>query len=384
MKHAIRSSPRVRPGFTLIELLLSLGITALVMTALGSAVVLASRAIPTSSAVVPGALAAALAAEEMSHDLRFATRIVEAEPTRIAFYVPDRTGSGRPEEIVYQWGGPGEPLLRTINSGNAVALVASLDDFAIGYAKRRRTSGSTTTTALIDSGEVLLSSFTGWPGVSTSMNYAQLSVNSSTGLTNMASQKFVVDKVVFPDDIVSWRITRVSLRTRRSSNPEATARINIHLPLLPGSDTPGPAPVGDSGFIAASVQTTSAAWRDVFFNDVVFADRTLRDFMIVMQPHSSTDISFVEYYTATNPPRDEYVFLTSNDSGVTWSPSANRHRNDAPFFVYGSYQRLETTTVDNEYYILGHLTISLRWGARGNDHLTTGVQFANQPEMPAP
>jgi type II secretory pathway pseudopilin PulG len=375
-----RECRRHRFGFTLVELVVSTGIISLLAGSLASIIILASRALPSSSGAArsSAAIAAAAAADQIAQDLRFATSIIETTPTRVTFTVPDRTGDMTDETIVYQWSGGGAPLLRSINGGQAHVIMPALQDFRLDYTRRKHVESRVVST-VEESDELLLSSFTGWPGIALTM--ASLTLTGTT----WTSEKFVVDRVSFPGDITSWRITRVSLRLRRPSTLSSHAvTVGIHHPSTPGGFLPAAVPIGTPAVIPTPQLTASFAWRDAVFSDVVFTDPALKNFVIVVKPELPTNTASIEYYTATNAPSDAYIFQYTNDGGVNWLPTSNRQRNDAPFFVYGRYTRGASSIQSTESYNLTHVAFTLQSLSPAPARLASGVHLANQPETPAP
>src|SRR2546425_414614 len=105
-----------RPAFTLVEAVLSLIITSILCLAIGSALTVASRALPQNDSPASAGLTGAFAIEQLSSDLIAALCIAERSATTLAFTVPDRNGDGSPERIRYAWSGTiGDPLTREYN-----------------------------------------------------------------------------------------------------------------------------------------------------------------------------------------------------------------------------------------------------------------------------
>jgi hypothetical protein len=356
---------------------MSVGIISIIMTSIGSVIVLASRALPAAPGASRSVAPAAAAAEQLVSELRFATGVLEAGERHIIFTVPDRSGNGQDETIAWEWAGPARPLTRTYNGGTPVVLLEALGDFGISYTRRLYRT-TEVINAVVESSEVLLCGFNGWPGVSPALNSAQI-----TG-TAWASEKFVVDRITFPEDTISWRITRVSMRLRRSASTAAAVTIGIHPPSTSGGFLPALLPIGTPAVIPGTTLTTGVNWQDAFFTDVEFTRTDLRDFVLLVKPELPTNLAYLEYYNANNAPTDAYVFQMTSDAGLTWIPTSNRQRNDAPFYVYGTYRRATTVEVHSDRYTLRHVSITLQPGPSAAARLTTGVQFANQPEIPAP
>lgn len=110
-----------RSGTTLIELVTSLAIATIVLAALGSAVLVASGALPK-----PAAETDARGRQQFDRlllELSEATRVALSSSTAVRFLVPDRTGDGQPEEIIYIWMGlPSGVLIRSYNGVQETVL----------------------------------------------------------------------------------------------------------------------------------------------------------------------------------------------------------------------------------------------------------------------
>jgi type II secretory pathway component PulJ len=373
-----KPSARVRRGFTLLELALSAGIVSLIMASLASVIVLASRALPSGTSAAASLNAAGSAADLLAEDLRFATRIIEASPTRISFTVPDRTGDGLEETIVYSWAGAGAPLQQQINQQSPVVLVDALALFELSLSRQKHTT-TQVASGTQRSEEVLLSSFTGWPGVTPTVSF-----QSVTG-TTWVSQKFVVDRFNIPSNATSWRITRVSMRMRRPSTAGNYAvTVGIHNPTTATGFIASPLPIGTPGVVPSASLTTTTRWQDAAFSNVFLTDTSLRHFVIVVKPEVPTNSASVEYFSSTSAPTDAYVYQYTTDGGLSWLPTTNRQRNDAQFFVYGDYEVAGTSVQTTDHYTLEHVGFILQTTGSGRTRIESAVQLANQPEVPAP
>src|SRR5690349_22532054 len=98
IQSAIRN-PRSAIAFTLIEMLISLAIMALIAAALGSTIVLASRALDQQAGPGATTVAARRATDRLLGELAGATAFSERTATAVTFTVPDRDGDGAPETI---------------------------------------------------------------------------------------------------------------------------------------------------------------------------------------------------------------------------------------------------------------------------------------------
>jgi prepilin-type N-terminal cleavage/methylation domain-containing protein len=117
---------RKHTGFTLIEVILSASIMGILLIAMASAIVLASRAIPDSTKPMDQAIEVTSVIAWIQSDLRFAIHVPVRTDTAITITVADRDADGFPETIAYAWSGTvGDPLTRTYNGGSTKSI---LDD----------------------------------------------------------------------------------------------------------------------------------------------------------------------------------------------------------------------------------------------------------------
>src|ERR1700712_5445393 len=115
LTHPTGSRRRPR-GMTLIEMTMSLLISSVLMVALGSSVMIASRAIPSSSTPIDTASTTAEGLDRLMSELMFAKTVTELTSTAVTFTVADRNADAIDETIRYAWDGiAGHPLTRQYN-----------------------------------------------------------------------------------------------------------------------------------------------------------------------------------------------------------------------------------------------------------------------------
>ncbi|MEW6253359.1 MAG: prepilin-type N-terminal cleavage/methylation domain-containing protein, partial [Planctomycetota bacterium] len=209
-----------RRGFTLVEAVTSMVIAVVLLGGLGSAVLLATRALPRSDRPADAQLQEGPVLNRMITELQTACVISERTSRAIAFTVPDRDGDGRPERIRYAWSGTaGEPLTRTYNGGATTSLVADVRAFTLSYDVG---SASEQYAGLpVQSGETLLRSYDSLLGLS------EAHVHND----QWWAQYF---KPSLPADALRWRVTRVRFVAKRDSGRDSTTAIQL---LAPDDDT---------------------------------------------------------------------------------------------------------------------------------------------------
>ncbi len=125
-----------RRGFTLIELVVSLAVVGILISAIGSSIVIATRSLPTSGGLAETQASTGRALLLIGEDIRLATTATITSGRQLDLTLPDRTGDAASEAIIYSWSGVnGDPLVRSFN-GIDNELVTSLGDFDVSSAVR--------------------------------------------------------------------------------------------------------------------------------------------------------------------------------------------------------------------------------------------------------
>jgi prepilin-type N-terminal cleavage/methylation domain-containing protein len=367
-----------RLGFSLMELVVSMAVISVLLVSLGSAIVVTSRAMPAPSSPGGGAeFKRAAALDQMCAELRCATAFTEIGATSVAFSVPDRDKDATEEKIRYAWTGvSGAPLTREYNGGAKVAVADDLASFALAYLKDKHTT-STTGTTTWDSGEVQLAAFSAWSGITPTQSTTALST------TTWAAEAFTINLVTLPADTTKLAITRVSLRMRKPAGGTQGATIGIYPPSAAGASTPGASPYGTPYSIPAANMATVLGWVDATFTDVVFGDYKTQDFVIVVKGIGAGSAT-IQYLNSALAPLDSPVYRYTTNSGSSWLPALLLNQSDAPFVVYGSYQREIQTTTSADTYTLNSVTISMRGAGSRAARLDAAVAALNQPSVTGP
>jgi prepilin-type N-terminal cleavage/methylation domain-containing protein len=372
------SRPRTdRSGFSLVELTVALSVISVILVSLGSVIVVAAKALPSAPGPSAATSNASATLEQLVSELRFATSITESTTNAVTFTVPARSGDTTPETIRYAWSGNiGDPLTRQYNGGAVTNVLTNVQKFGLNFVKQRHTN-STTTTQTQDSGEVVFSTYSGWAGI--------VPIPSTTALstTAWASETFVIDQVSIPADATRVAITRVSLKLKKPSSGTVGCTVGLYLPASAGGSTPAASPVGTPFNVPASSLTTSYAWVDATFSDVVFNNPSTTSMVIVVKGIAANSAS-LQYMNALLAPLDNSVYRYTTNSGTSWQPTSSLNVNDAPYTVYGSYQRQVTTTVNVDTYTLGSVAVNLIPNNPGSPRLDTAVEILNEPAITGP
>jgi hypothetical protein len=119
-----------RGGFTLIETVVAAGVSAVLMLALGSTVMIAARAVPTGGeAFIAGAQTErgiVLLQAELEAAIDFYT-----DSTGMYLTAADRDGDGVDEFVVYSWSGSDRMMTRAYDNGDAEPLFGPVSSVTV-------------------------------------------------------------------------------------------------------------------------------------------------------------------------------------------------------------------------------------------------------------
>ncbi len=361
-------------GFTLVELTVAMAVMAILMGALTSAVLIASRAVPRANDPVVATLAAGSEVDTFADDLRYATVFAVVLPHVVQFTVPDRTGDGSPEELRYEWSAvPGEPLRRQMNGGAWAVVVPSVQSLALSYNTRAVTTTNTVTTT-ITSPEMLFSFFNGWPGVTPTYNSIAL------GPATWGTEFFTIDQASFPPNSKNIRISHVQLMLQKVA-ASGSITLGIHQPAASGSPEPAANPIGSVATVPVSSLPATSGWVDINMPaDVLVGSSTQ---LVVVAKGTVTNAAYWRNFNSTAAPKDSTpTGLWTTDGGASWQPkTTSRYQNDHPFYAYGTYQVDSTQEVTTTTYYLRSVGISLRVAGTTSPLIGTAIEVYAQPQV---
>lgn len=286
-----------RAGFTLLELSLSLVIVATIAIGLGSAVVIASRAVPVEDAPSRRIIENQRALDRMALEMSEASFFTERGATAVGFVVPDRDGDGDPEHIRYAWGGSaGQALTRSINGASAIGVIDDVSDARLAYATR-------TVVETLD-GAWTAGSVSQVSGYETG-NDATRKVTSSSWI----GQRFVADAL--PAGVERWCLKGVDIHVKQDGI--ASGDLIVRLEGVDGSGLP------DGVVIAEAIVSESAlasGWYAVSLQDAsLFAGRA---YALTLRTTSTSSVGVVSY-DASMSAISGRAMLTGD--GSAWSAS---------------------------------------------------------------
>lgn len=123
-------------GFTMIEMVVALSITAILVVAMGSALLLAGQATPRPDDPMTGSLRSHDALTVIAGELSYALDVTELTATAVTFTIADQDGDNAPETIRYTWLGDDSKagaITRAENGGTPVTWLEDVPNFTITY-----------------------------------------------------------------------------------------------------------------------------------------------------------------------------------------------------------------------------------------------------------
>ncbi|MDI1289673.1 MAG: prepilin-type N-terminal cleavage/methylation domain-containing protein [bacterium] len=378
---AFGGSAARRRAFTLVELVVAMGITSLLLVGMGSAIMMASRAMPPKIDPTSAALAAGSVANTLAEDLRHATAFSLRTATAVEFTVPDRTGDSTPEVIRYEWSGtPGAPLRKQFNGGAWTDVVSSIQSLALTYnSKTVSTTRDVTTTTT--SPEYLFAFFNGWPSVAAP-------TNSNIPLTtvNWGAEFFTIDQTTIPNSAKNIRVTRVRLSLQQAATP-GSVTVGIHRAVGGGNPNPAASPIGTPASVAIATIPATFGWVDFTMPADNVVAQLNKDFVIVVKSTvvSGTNVQW-KMLSSTAAPKDSTpTGMWTSDSGGTWQPNnSSQYKNDNPFYAYGTYQTDSTASVTTTTYYLQTIGIAMQSMGSTGPKIATAAEVLAQPQVPTP
>lgn len=346
-----------RRGFTLVEVVVSLGVCGLLMAALGSLVMIGSRALPTGATPAERRIAAAAAVDLLTRDLTAATAVTLAGRNAVGLTVADVTGDGVADTVQYAWAAtPGAPLYRQVNALPPLAVLASVQQFDLTYTLRttatRSTSSSTAAQSLMASSAPLV--------------LTDFSPNGSAGV----GQSF---RPTLPSGTSSWSITRVGVRMRDDGTQDGVTQIALRL-VDPGTNLPtGPL------IATATINETSLDSNSVLRFVSTPAASGLPpgvSVAVLVTSASGTRPSRVLVSTLGVTPANQR-YLRSSDNGATWSGQA---LGSMSFEVYGTTTAVTSSSGSVES--VESVLVRLMPDASGTP-IEAAARTVNRPAAPA-
>ena len=344
----IRSRPRwqtCRGGFTLIEMTVTIAIVSILAVAIGSAILLASHALPgADQSSFPGADGAATA-DQIAAELCSAVSVSKYEPTAIEFTVWRHDAY---HTISYEWSGTaGDPLIRRYDGSVAGIFIESVQEFNLSY----------TTQA----SEYLLET--------EELELAAHHTPVSGGTYDIASNAWVgqyFKPANLPSKALSWRVTRILFAAQAKGTPDGVTRVQLRKATSGG--LPEGSPLEEHTMVEADLGGSSL--RQFTFSNVSGLDPG-EGLCLVLQWVADVYSASVRYDTAGG----SGLLVTSNGGG-SWTCDSGQ---SLTYYVYG---RAKMPEIDpGPHGRLYAIEISLRTGELPASGVLTSAVTLNQPYL---
>jgi hypothetical protein len=234
-------------------------------------------------------------------------------------------------------------------------VASNVQEFGFAYDTR-----STTTQSYSESAEFLLASND--PAIAT---FGDQRINSS----QMAGQYFTPS---LPQGAVSWRVTRVRLKTR--AHGAAQGQTNIQLRPVGGGTPSGN--VIDQASQSEATLGASYSWQQFNFTRASnLAPGTAM--CIILDWVSDADSCDVQYQTLGVNLSGSYYLFSSN-GGSTWSA------NVAQSLIYYAYGTITTADAPLTQYFLTGVRCQMRAGGDASAKISGAMRALNEPQVSGP
>lgn len=342
---------------TLVEVVVSSAAAAILLGGIASTIVLATQALPSNVNHLDEAIDAADVLTQLSEDLLCATEVTSRTRTSIGMLVPDRSGDGMPEKVIYQWSGTaGDALTRTYSGGRTVDVIDEVDHFELEYeVVTVETDGDPVKN---ESGETWLAGWGEW----SSLAFGAIQNTQWWG------DVFTAD---LPGNAVGWRVTRIALILMPHGKADDEGRFELR--TVNDSGYPTDTVIADVDLIEAALPGSfSTTWIEFPSAPAVDPDQPLAFIL----RHTDGDTCGQVLYQSGGVWDSRVALVKTDNKGESWS----YHSDESLLFeVYGTV----ITEGEPEIVQTSHLVavrVHLRIDSDGGAEFETRAPLLNQPE----
>jgi prepilin-type N-terminal cleavage/methylation domain-containing protein len=344
-------------GFTLVELAVAVAVTSVIMLGIGSAMLIAGRAMPEARSPTASRLAAAKTLEDMATELQYAARVNQRSGNMIEFLAADRNADEIPETIRYEWSGTsGSPLIRQYNGGTPASILADVREFGLSYQLQTVTNEAPQGN---ESGQTTLAAYSATQGLH---DYPIQNIESY-------AEYFLP---ALPANTVSWKVTRVVISVKQDGAADGEARVQLQTATaghLPSGTVLEEKPLLESTLLPTYLDQE-------FTFSTVAGLSPMQGLCIVIKWVANGTVCKVRARNG-NVSVLNIGLIRSTDGGLTWAALSNQ---SLLFAVYGTVTTSTAPQVQNTYYLEG-AEIRLQTGGDSQALVQTGVQLLNRPEV---
>ncbi len=358
----------VRRGVTLIELVVSMSIASLVLLGIGSSMVLASRALPSSSNKLSQSIASYKILEKMSNEISVAQSFTLASLNAIEFTVADRDANAVAETIRYEWSGVlGDPLTRKYNLLPAVTVLENVNRFEMAFdidAAGGAGGGAGTTDR----------PFTLFSSIDIDAGATEFSYNITD--TTWLSQYVVPDPAILPANTTKWKLDQVVFRGKNSGKKKGIT--NVELRNDSGNGRPNTTAIESVQLLESSLgKNWTAATIDYTLSPWLNPDQGI---CVTLTPVIGSDpVTSVILYQQPSVARTNVKLFTSNDAGGAWVQVLSTTLTG--FYVYGTARINNNAGLPPATNKLNTVTIELQIDGGTNMTHATSTNVLNHPSV---
>ncbi len=361
--------PRHR-GATLLELVVSMSIASLVLTGIGSSMVLASRALPSSKNKLSQAIASHKILEKMSSEISVAQSFTLASMNAIEFTVADRDSDSLAEIIRYEWSGvSGDPLQRKYNLMPAVTLLENVDKFEMAFDVAAQIGGGILNTTD--------QPFTLFTSIDIDNKAAELSYDI-TDKTQL-SQFIVPDPALLPANTTQWKLDQVNFRAKKSGLLSGLTGItNVELRNDSGNGIPSGSTI-EGGVLLET--TLNSSWTAVRIDYALSPWLSpTQGICVTLTPVLGLDaVSSIILHQQPSVARTNVKLFTSNNAGGTWVQAINQTMTG--LYVYGTARIDNTVGQPAATSKLNTVSIEIQVESSTGQTHTTCANVLNHPDV---
>ncbi len=334
-------------GFTLLEIVISLTIMSVLVVAMGSALLVASRGMPDPDSPLSEKISSARMIDQIAGELQYAFTVNYASATSIEFII-ERNGT--PVAVKYSWSGlEGDPLVRQYDGGTPINVLHGVTEFNLKYE--------------IDADAVFIMLPTEGNEIELAKYAPMMYSGKDYPLTNSdwVGQYF---KPVLPVDTESWRVTRVVFRAKEHGPTGGLTLVQMR--TVDASKLPTSTIIEQSVMIETDLNS-SYTWRQFIFGNV--ANISPGDGLyLVLQWVQSTHSADIEYVS------DPAGLVTTTDGGSNWNFNSDK---SLIYYIYG-----KVTKPGEKAYPISSVKIGLNTSLAETTRLQTTALLLNQPFAP--
>lgn len=332
-----------------------MAIMSVLMLGIGSAMMLAARAVPAEDSVFRHTANAATAVQQMVAELHTASAVIARGPRMIEFHVHDRDGDTIPESIRYQWSGtPGAVLSRSYKGATPVIFAEDVHNFSLAYGTQA--IEATYIPAPTESEETLLASN------DATADLSDLDIQSDRWI----GQYF---RPVLPANTVSWKVTRAKIFAGAYAGTDGVCSVQFR--TADASNLPTSTILDSRTMLETGL--TTRGWQEFSFNNVAGLSPTQGVCLVVQFGSGSGTAAQVRYrsknVSLANAARLQY--------GGSWSSYGSQ---GMLFYAWGTVTT-ESAPQVVQAYKLADVRITLQVGSDPASTISTAVEILNRPDV---